>query len=110
MAPPRNMIAHKHFFRGCKCPRKCMTYINNASTSEIDALAEVTKNVLKGNVPISRATVERLRPKRALLEKLASKRISRKRKKLLLQKGSGLPIIPILASIASSLIGGWLNG
>ena len=76
----------------------------------MDSLSEVAKNVLKGNVPLHKRTVDRLRPRRKLLEKLASKSISRKKKKKLLQKGSGLPLLPILASIASGLIGNWLNG
>ena len=110
MAPPKRLIKHKRFFRNCCNPRKCVEYLDNASTQEIDSLSEVAKNVLNGNVPLQKRAVDRLRPKKTLLQKLASKSISRKKKKQLLQSGSGLPLIPILASIASGVLSNFLNG
>ena len=110
MAPPRRLIKHKRFFRNCCNPRKCVEFLDNASTQEMDSLSEIAKNVLNGNVPLHKQAVDRLRPKKALLQKLASKAISRKKKKQLLQTGSGLPLIPILASIASGVLSSYLNG
>ena len=110
MAPPAKIIKSKRFFRNCCHPRKCVEYLDNATTQEMDSLSEVAKNVLNGNVPMNKRTVDRLRPKKALLVKLASKGISRRKKKQLLQTGSGLPLLPILASIASGLVSSWLNG
>ena len=72
----------------------------------IDCLCECSKNILKGNVPLKRAQLEKLRREKHNLRLLALKRTPLRKKKKILQKGGfiGLVLGPALA-VAGSLLG-----
>ena len=67
-------------------------------------------NVLKGNVPMSRGQLNKLRRRKHLLRQLASKQTPVKKKVSIIQKGGFLaallpPIISVLGSFLGGLIG-----
>ena len=72
----------------------------------LTCLCECSKNILKGNVPLSSAQKRKLRRHRRSLRELTLKKISKKKKNKILQKGKffGALITPIL-----SLLGGMLG-
>ena len=72
----------------------------------LTCLCECSKNILKGNVPLSPGQKKNLRRHKRLLRKLTLKRTSKKIKNKILQKGGflGALITPIL-----SLLGGMLG-
>jgi hypothetical protein len=72
----------------------------------LTCLCECSKNILKGNVPLSPVQKRKLRRHRRSLRELTLKKISKKKKNKILQKGGflGALITPIL-----SLLGGMLG-
>ena len=78
--------------------------IHNASAYEMNALCEVCKNIVQGNIPLSAAQKRKLSRHRSTLRTLSNRSVKVKRKKhLLLQKG-GLPLLPLLAPLITPLI------
>ena len=69
-------------------------------------MSEICRNILKGNVPLSRAQLARLRHHRKIVKKIALKKTTLKQKKKLIQKGGflGAILTPIL-SILGGLLG-----
>ena len=78
-----------------------------AKAGVVRAICQCASNTLKGNIPLSRMHKSRLARHKSLLRKLASKVLSlKKKKKLLLQGGTGLlPLLlgPILSTLAGTL-------
>ena len=77
----------------------------------IDCLCEASKNILKGNLPVSSHCYKKLcRYKKTLRELATKKTAAKKRRALLVQRGGFLPLIlgPLLG-LASSVIGGVIN-
>ena len=77
----------------------------------IDCLCETSKNILRGNLPISSACLKKLRRYKKTLREISTKKTAAsKRRALLVQRGGFLPLIlgPLLG-LASSAIGGAIN-
>ena len=70
---------------------KRMDKIRHANKDQINALSEITLNLLKKNIPVSVKTIGRLKPHKKLLRSIAKKGASvKKRKNLLIkQRGGG---------------------
>jgi len=73
----------------------------------IDCVSECAKNIIKGNVPLNPAQLQRLRRDRSNVRVLASKKTSLKKKRRVLQKGGflGALLPPVLGVLGSLLLG-----
>ena len=73
----------------------------------IDCFCECALNVLKGNVPLSKVQLNKLRRQKQNLRQLTQKKLSLRKKKKILQKGGflGTLLTPVL-----SLLGGLFSG
>ena len=76
----------------------------------VDCFSECAKNVLKGNVPLKKAQLRKLRRERNNLRLLAVKKTPLAKKKKVLQKGGFIgallpPVLSLLAPLVSTLIG-----
>ena len=82
--------------------------LKDAPKELINCISECCQNILKGNVPLSKAQLQKLKSKRELLRHLADKSISvQKKKQYLNQKGGILPLLklaPILAPTIAKII------
>lgn len=93
----------------CKpCQRN--NYLKNASEDLVHCLCEVCHNILKGNIPLSKEQLNKLKKHKTLMRKLVAIQETKKNKDLkqkrqLTQTGGFLPLIltPLLA-IAADLI------
>ena len=81
--------------------------IKKCDKNLIDCFCECSKNVLKGNVPLNKPQLKKLRREKHNLRALALKKTTLKTKRRILQKGGfiGALLPPIL-----SIIGGLLTG
>ena len=82
------------------------SYLKRCNQEFIDCLCECSKNLLKGNVPVSTAQFKKLKPYKKVLRKLSNNKVSceHRRKLLVRQTGSGfLPALigPLIALAAS---------
>lgn len=100
----KRLLENQLFFRKCRSSKHCRHVIKNATPEQVRSVCECAKNVYVGNIPLSRPVIEKLRPFKKELYKLSLKTVPIYKKKLILQKG-GAFFLPILASIASALIG-----
>ena len=91
-----------------KAPPKLRSLLIREAPNEIiHCVAECCQNVLKGNVHLSPLQKSRLHSKRQQLRNIASKAVTLKEKrKILNQKGGFLPLL--LPLIAGSVLGGVL--
>ena len=67
--------------------------IRHANKDQINALSEITLNLLKKNIPLSQRTIGKLKPHKNFLRAMSKKNSSVKQRKKLLMKqrgGSGL--------------------
>ncbi len=77
----------------------------------VRCLCECTHNILKGNVPLTKAQKTKLARYKQDLRAVASKGTSQKKKQKILQKGGFLPALlapllaPVIAPLASKVIG-----
>ena len=62
-------------------------YMSCCSREMCDAMSELADNLLKGNIPLTEAQLELLRPSAKDIETLAKKKTSLKDKRNILQKG-----------------------
>lgn len=88
------------------------TFLKTCSQELIDCICECSKNVLKGNVPLSLAAFKKLRRYKHTLRKLSNRKVSGKNRRKLLQQQSGGflgALIGPLIGLASSMFGGLLN-
>ena len=88
------------------------SFLKHCNPDFIDCICECTKNLLRGNVPVTSSQFKKLKPHKKVLRKLSNKKLSNKqrRKLLIKQKGGFLPaLIGPLVTLASSLIGGLIN-
>ena len=75
-------------------PKMQRALIQAADREFMLCLCECVDNVIKGNVPMTSAQIDKLKSKRHLLRKLCNRRISLKKKKAaLLQRGNGLSLL-----------------
>ena len=79
-----------------------------ADSHEIKSIAEIAKNLMAGNIPISTSQKNRLRPFKKHIKFLAVKRNSLSRKRRMLQTGGSF-FVPLLTSLASGLLGSLLK-
>jgi len=104
-----NLKHHYNELRAlCKCKgNKRKILLQHASGNLIRTVAQLGKNLLKGNIKLSHHQKQRLRRHKKTLRTLSLKRSSLKSKrKLLMQKGGALlPLLvgPILSAVAGSL-------
>lgn len=68
---------------------KRMDKIRHANKEQVNALSEITLNLLKKNIPVSTKTIGRLKPHKNLLRSIAKKGASLKQRKKLLMKQRG---------------------
>ena len=83
--------------------------INAANRPVIDCVSECCHNVLKGNVHLTKAHKTKLHPIRQQLRQIASKSVSiKKKKRILNQKGGFLPLLAgaLLPLLGKAVIGG----
>lgn len=91
--------------------RRVESLVKNATLSELETLAELSKNFLAGTFPgLTRELVRDLQPFRNSIRGLASKKLRPAVKKRILlrkvnQKGGFLPLLTLLAPIISSVLG-----
>lgn len=78
--------------------------IETADKSEILAITEIIDNLLRGNIPLTPEQRGKLSRHKQRLRDIASKRVSLKRKRAIIQQSGGF--ISALIPIAMSLIGG----
>ncbi|KAJ8018951.1 hypothetical protein HOLleu_42761 [Holothuria leucospilota] len=110
MAPPRRLKKHAHELRFlAKCsPHQRKALLRHADESLITSLCECVSNVVKGNVPVSKAQRSKLARYKKHLRALGDKRLSRpKRRDILVQQGGFLSVLlkPIISSLGGLLIG-----
>jgi len=81
--------------------------LKKANNKELKSICECTLNILKGNVNLSHNKYKTLKPFKNHLHTLVKKRVPLKTKKqFIIQKGRGF--IPLIASVAASLISSYL--
>ncbi len=88
-------------------PNFAKAVIKAANKDLLDSLAECSLNVLKGTVPLSPCQKKRLQRHKHCLRQVSNKRVSRERKRKVLQTGGFLasllsPIVGILGSLLGS--------
>ena len=93
---------------GDKAKRKL---VKECDKNLIDCFCECSKNILKGNVPLKKNQLRKLRREKHSLRKLALKKTSLKAKRKILQKGGFLgalltPVLTVLGSLMSGFVGG----
>ena len=88
-------------------PQMCKAIVRAADKNLIICLCECAQNLLKGNVPLSKAQLKKLKRYRKEVQTLAQKRTSQSKRKEILQKGGFLPAL--LAPIALTVLGTLLN-
>jgi len=116
---PRNSLILKNFdflhelynFLKQKKNKEAASRIRHATDEEIQTICELCHNGLNGNLPISRLSLrQKLNPVKRLLRKLGRGNDSFESKRRSLatsvrNQHGGLPLIPLLAPIISSLLG-----
>ena len=89
----------------------CKAIIKEADDDLVHCICECTHNILKGNVPLTKAQKTKLRPYKQDMRAVANKTTGQKRKRQILQKGGFLPALlapllaPIIAPLVSKVIG-----
>ena len=79
--------------------------IQEAPAELVNCISECCQNVLKGNVPLSSAQKQKLHSKRQQLRLLANKKVSVKKKKIILnQKGGFFPLIALAPLLAKAIL------
>lgn len=78
--------------------------IETADKEEILAVSEIIDNLLRGNIPLSDKQRRRLKRHKTKLRNIASKRVSVKQKKRLLNQSGGF--LSAIIPLALSLLGG----
>ena len=92
-------------------PVTCKTIMKGADKDLVHCLCECTYNILKGNVPLTKAQKAKLTRYKQDLRAVAKKTTSQKRKREILQKGGFLPALlapllaPVIAPLATKAIG-----
>jgi hypothetical protein len=98
----RNCLKDLEFVSKIKCnktQKKLLTYMSKNPKYYL-ALREITLNVIKGNAQIDDKTEKRLsKHKKDILELVKSKNSLAKRKKLVVQSGGWLWLIPLISSV-----------
>ena len=83
-------------------PHMCKAIIGAADHDLIKCLCECAQNILKGNVPMDKHHLKKLKRYRTDVRNLAQRRTAKHTKKKILQKGGFLPAL--LAPIALQVL------
>jgi len=97
--------------RCCKAGQR-KKLISKATPDQVKTIADCAHNILIKNIPLSNSQFNQLKRHKHVVRQIGTKGVSlKKKKKLMSQRGGAILSIlaPILASVASSLIGGLLN-
>ena len=89
-------------------PKRRKSLLKQATREELTSLFEICLNILKGNMPLNQTEYQRLKKHRNIIRKLANKRLSFKRKKVIVNQKGGF--LGTLASIAIPVLGSLLAG
>jgi hypothetical protein len=76
--------------------------VKNASSGELCAVCEISKNIVQGNIPVTPCQKRKLGRYKALLRTLSNRRVKLETKRKLLQQGGA--ILPLLAPLVIPLI------
>jgi hypothetical protein len=79
--------------RKCKTIRERRKFIRNSKKCFIDAISEISKNCLIGNLPLNKCQFKYLKNYRTVLRKLSKKSPTKKRRNIIIQKGGFLNIL-----------------
>jgi len=79
--------------------KSLIQYVDN---EQLTALSQIALNILRGNIPITRAYKKKLKQYKEVIRSLASRRVSRSRKKETLLKFHA--VIPLLIKPALQLL------
>lgn len=82
-------------------------YVRKCDRDFIDCVSECARNVIKGNVPLTKRQMTNLRRKRHDLRALSRKKTSLRAKRKIVQKGGFLtallpPVLAVLTSLLSN--------
>lgn len=104
-----HVVRHKEYLKLLTKSRgqskRCRHLIDAASKGEINSLAEACMNILEGN--IGKHDVKKLQKYKNKIRKVACKSTKLAHKKKTLQSGGFLgAILPVIASVVGSLLGG----
>lgn len=92
-------------------PATSKALMKEADKDLVYCLCECSHNILKGNVPLTKAQKTKLTRYKQDLRAVARKTTTQKRKRQILQKGGFLPALlapllaPVIAPLASKLVG-----
>ena len=109
-------IKHKDYLtllsKAAKNPTKRNKLIDVADTSEIRAVSECIKNILEGNVPLSKKHLNQMKRHKLLLRSLAKRCYPVKKKKTILKQKGGFigALIPMAISALSGMLPSLLKG
>lgn len=86
-------------------PKLRTAILKNADDELIRTISEIAYNIIRGNVPLSKKRIEKLKKYKIQLRKLAtpSRSLTLKRK-VCVQKGGGI-VLAVLGSILSGIVG-----
>jgi len=100
----KRLIRDREFLKSCCTKHASLrrSRIRKASPQQIKTLCECARNVYKGNVPLPKRTVDKLRPYEKHLHELGFKKLKLDHKKRILQRGGAI-FLPILAQIAAAI-------
>ncbi len=108
MKPTDQLEKHMDMLRVLAKPSPKMTkaIIGAADGKLINCLCECALNVLKGNVPLAKCHLTKLKRCRADVRALVNKRNSKTRKKKILQKGGflGALLAPVAATVLADAV------
>lgn len=86
-------------------PALVRAIIEKSDREIIYTICEICDNLLRGNIPLTESQKAKLKRYRVQIRNLAQKGGSlQKKKKIILQRGGALPILPILISALASVL------
>ena len=72
----------------------------------IDAISEISKNCLNGNIEYKKCDLDKLEKYKEILRKISKKTSAKTRKRYIIQKGGFLPLLlPPALSLLASVVG-----
>ena len=88
-----------------KSQREIEQFLDQANKETLLLISEICLNILKGNIPLKKKLVKKLKRKREIIRHLRKKKISFQSRKKTLQTGEGLGLLfPLLFPTVAGLI------